>query len=75
MVIVIVILVWNEVLRFIDVWSFVRYGLELEENVYFVKVSRDDFVICLKKYGNFMRLLYLCFGYFIENFLIVNIGE
>lgn len=48
MVIVIVILVWNEVLRFIDVWSFVRYWLELEENVYFVKVSRDDFVICLK---------------------------
>lgn len=48
MVIVFVILVWNEVLRFIDVWSFVRYGLELEENVYFVKVSRDDFVICLK---------------------------
>lgn len=66
---------WNEALRSTDAWSFVRYGPELEENVYFAKASRDDFVTCLEQYGNFMRSLHLCFGYSIENFSIANTGE
>lgn len=66
---------WNEALRSTEAWSFIRYGPELEENVYFAKASRDDFVTCLKQYGSFMRSLHLCFGYSIENFSIANTGK
>lgn len=69
------ILPWSEALRSTEAWSFVRYGPELEENVFFAKASRDDFVTCLKQYGNFMRSLHLCFGYSIEKFSIANTGE
>ncbi|XP_052783358.1 uncharacterized protein LOC128219566 isoform X2 [Mya arenaria] len=44
-------------------WPLVRYGGEAEENVYFTKERRANFLICLKVYGKFMRKIEVCFGH------------
>lgn len=44
-------------------WPTVRYCSEVEENVYFVKEKRANFLICIKKYGKYMRHIDLAFGY------------
>ena len=70
---------WAEALRSTEAWNFVRYGPELEENIYFAEASRKNFAACVKQYGNFMRSVCLTFGYSIANsssgFSIDNTGE
>jgi hypothetical protein len=58
-----VITSWAEALRSTEAWGFVKYGPEIEENIYFARASRTDFLACIKQYGNFMRSIHLCFGY------------
>ncbi|XP_062581721.1 uncharacterized protein LOC134243471 [Saccostrea cucullata] len=58
-----VITSWAEALRCTEAWGCVKYGPEIEENVYFASAGRSDFVTCVKQYGNFMRSIHLYFGY------------
>lgn len=44
-------------------WPVVKYGREGEENIYFIKEKRRNFLICIKIYGKYMRHIELAFGY------------
>lgn len=54
---------WKPHLHTVGAWPVVRYGSEGEENIYFIKEKRANFLICLKIYGKYMRHIELAFGY------------
>lgn len=54
---------WKPHLHTPAAWPFVVYGNEMEENVYFAKERRANFLISLKKYGKYMRYIELAFGF------------
>lgn len=54
---------WKPFLQTPAAWPTVHYGNEGEENIYFVKEKRTNFLMCLKLYGKFMRYIELAFGY------------
>ncbi|XP_048758235.1 uncharacterized protein LOC125668309 [Ostrea edulis] len=70
-----VITSWTEALRSTEAWRSVKYGPEIEENVYFARASRADFLTCVKQYGHFMRSIHLCFGYSITHTSMEPTGE
>lgn len=54
---------WKRYLQTMASWPYVGYSGEASENIYFVKEKRTTFLICLKKYGSYMKHINISFGY------------
>ena len=54
---------WKPHLQASSAWPSVVYGNESEENVYFVREKRANFLVLLKKFGKYMKAIELCFGF------------
>ena len=53
---------WRPHLHASTAWPTVKYSQESEENIYFVREKRTNFLFCVKVYGKFMKHLSISFG-------------